>query len=384
MAANLVFSILQSLTPDMVTKIAMALGLDRNVAEKAIGAGIPAILASFAGLASTPAGAEQLSGALTQQQPGALDQLKNALNNSGAGQKNFADSGSGLLSVLLGGGGLATLAGALGNSLGMSTDTVKSLLGFLGPVVAGGLGQRQRSAGLDASGLASMLASQKDQIKAAMPSSLAGALDSSGLLEGLSGGVRRGADAASAAAGRSADILGGAYANANQAASAAARRTSTSALPYLILGLAALAALGWYLFGRPGEEQNAAVQQPASQSTETVGKSGAANISVTDLTNDLSSSVSSVKTTLQGITDSASARAALPKLEQATAQLDRVSRLKAQLPSAAQLGLTSSVAAAMPTVKQLCDRALSTPGVAGVAKPTIEALRAKLEALSQA
>ena len=65
MAINLVTSIMQSLTPDMIAKIAALLGLDRGIAEKAIGAGIPAILASFANIASSPEGARQLSSSAT-------------------------------------------------------------------------------------------------------------------------------------------------------------------------------------------------------------------------------------------------------------------------------------------------------------------------------
>ena len=56
--------------------------------------------------------------------------------------------------------------------------------------------------GLDANGLANLLSSQKDQITAAMPSGLADMLGASGMLDALDGSLRRGADTASAAAGR--------------------------------------------------------------------------------------------------------------------------------------------------------------------------------------
>jgi hypothetical protein len=38
----------------------------------------------------------------------------------------------------------------------------------------------------------------------------------------------------------------------------------------------------------------------------------------------------------------------------------------------------------MPTLNRLCDRTLSNPQIAGLAKPTIDALRAKLQSLAQA
>ena len=103
-----------------------------------------------------------------------------------------------------------------------------------------------------------------------------------------------------------------------------------------------------------------------------------------DVSADLTSSVDTVRTTLQGITDPASARAALPKLQQATEQLDRINSLAAQLPPSSRKELASLVEASMPALNRLCDRALSNPQIAGLAKPTIDALRAKLQSLAQA
>ena len=77
MATNLLSLVMQCLTPDMIAKIASALGLDRNVAQKAIAGAIPALLASFADVASTPNGARQLTNTLTQQS-GSLESLKNS------------------------------------------------------------------------------------------------------------------------------------------------------------------------------------------------------------------------------------------------------------------------------------------------------------------
>jgi uncharacterized protein YidB (DUF937 family) len=56
MATNLVSAVMQFLTPDMIAKIASVLGLDRNIAQKAIAGAIPALLASFADVASSPNG----------------------------------------------------------------------------------------------------------------------------------------------------------------------------------------------------------------------------------------------------------------------------------------------------------------------------------------
>ena len=102
MASNLVSVVMQFLTPDMIAKIASALGLDRSVAQKAIGGAVPAILASLAGVASTPNGARQLTSVVTQQQPGSLESFKSLLG--GSGQSTLAEAGSSMLSGLFGGG----------------------------------------------------------------------------------------------------------------------------------------------------------------------------------------------------------------------------------------------------------------------------------------
>ena len=76
MATNLVSVAMQFLTPDMIAKIASSLGLDRNIAQKAIGGAVPALLAMLTDVASTPNGARQLSNVVTQQQFGSLERVK--------------------------------------------------------------------------------------------------------------------------------------------------------------------------------------------------------------------------------------------------------------------------------------------------------------------
>jgi len=131
MAANLVSVVMQFLTPDMIAKIASALGIDRTVAQKAIGGAVPALLAGLADLASTSSGARQLTNTLAQQQPGALESLKSLIGSSG--QKNLAETGSSMLSGLFGGAALDTMAQSIGKFAGLDGGASKSLLGMLGP-----------------------------------------------------------------------------------------------------------------------------------------------------------------------------------------------------------------------------------------------------------
>jgi hypothetical protein len=383
MATNLVSVVMQFLTPDMIAKIAAALGLDRSLVQKAIGGAIPALLASLADVASTPNGARQLTNTLNQQS-GSLENLKDLIG--GSGQNSLAETGSNMLSGLFGGGTLDTMAQTIGKFAGIGEGASKSMLGMLGPLVLGALGQQQRSAGLDASGLASLLTSQKDQIAAAIPSGLADQLSAAGLIDGATGSVRSGAAAASAAAGRIAEASARTVSRPAQAASEAARTTAASRWPYWLLAAVALGGLAWYALGRPADDKVA--QLPPPSMTQTAA--GTVGVAPTDLTvggvnlaNQINSSVGSIRTLLPGITDAASAEAALPKLRETTAQLNEVSSRATQLSPEGKSALIKLIVAATPTINQMCDKVLATPGAGDIAKPAIDELRGKLDALAR-
>jgi hypothetical protein len=380
MSINLVSSIMQFLTPDLIAKITPALGLDRSVAQKAIAAGTPAILAGLASLASKPGGAQQLSSTLAQQTSGMLSQFTNALG--GSAQAALSEEGADLLSTLMGRGGLSSLASAVSGYAGISQGKSESLLGLLGPIVMGVIGQQQRKAGLDANGVASLLASQKNQIMAALPSGFANELSGSGFLDTLDANFRRSAETAATAARRAGGMGDEAIAAASRATSATARSMPT--WPYWLAGLAVLFGLGWYFLG--GRESQRAAEQTertATQTSETVGRATPGQ-TVVELTGAVNSSVGAVSSALQGITDPISAQAAVPKLQQVTAELDRISSVAAQLPPDARKALAAHLTTAMPTLNQLCDNVLAIPGVASVAKPLIDSIRTKLDTMARA
>ena len=382
MAANLVSVVMQFLTPDMIAKIASALGLDRSVAQKAVGGAVPALLAGLADVTSTPQGVRQLGSTLAQQQPGSLESLKSLMG--GSGQNTLAETGSSMLSGLFGGGALDTIAQSIGKFAGIDGQSSKSLLGMLGPVVLGTLGQQQRSAGLDASGLASLLGAQKDQIAAAIPSGLADHLSAAGLIDRSAGAARSGATAASAAGSRIAGASERTIAGASRAAQATTSAAS-SQLPYWLAAVAILGGLAWYAFG-PRTEKVAELPRPAATqlATATVGLAQSdLTIGGVNLANQVNSSVGSLRSVLPMITDAASAQAVIPKLREATTQLNEVGSLATKLTPEGRSALAKLIAAARPTINQMCDKVLATPGVGDVAKPTIDELRRKIDTLSQ-
>jgi len=380
MAMNLLSLVTQFLTPDMVRKIASALGLDRTSAQDAIGGSIPALMTGLAGAASEPGGVRQLSNVLAQQKSGWFDDIMSAIG--GSGQRALTDSGSSMLSSLLGASNRNALVGAISRFSGLGQHAATPLLGMMAPVVMDTIAQQQGSARtLDPGKIANLLAGQKDNIAAAMPPALRGMLSGTGLLDSL-GGAARSAGAMGGDAARASSYAARDVANTGQRVG----RSASNNWLYWLLPAAALAALLIYIVAKPTEpvvsQQNtAASQQQNTAASQTTGVQSPTAAGI-DVGKQLTDSVSGLRSTLGGITDAASAQAALPKLQESTTQLDKVNDMTQRL-STDQRKLVSGVAAnELPGVNALFDKILALPGLPNQLKPVIEALRTKLTSLA--
>ncbi|MFA5901875.1 MAG: DUF937 domain-containing protein [Hyphomicrobium sp.] len=236
MSTNLVASAVKLLSPELLSRVGSVLGVDQSTIEKAVSAGVPGVLAAFASVASRPTGAARLADAVRQQQPGLLNNISTA---GQAAQRNLIDSGSGALSSVLGSGTLSGITDALSRYTGLSESAAKGILGLIGPMVMSVLGQHVRSDGLDSSGLAQLLQSQKNNIVRAMPSGFGEELGDSGVLDqvGTMSGRRGAGDA---------DY-----------------RSQRSWLAPA-LAVVALGALAWYFFGRHADESVATLPPAAN------------------------------------------------------------------------------------------------------------------------
>ena len=349
MATNLVTLVMQYLTPDLIGRIATALGLNRNNAQTAIGAAVPALLAGFSGVAVQPGGAQKLVDA-ARQQTGTLANFANMIG--GQGQTSFVEKGTQMLSSLFGGQSQTALAGAVGKFAGLGQGASGSLLGMLAPVVMGTIAQQQGTRSLDASGVANLLTAEKDHIAQALPKGFGSLLGGTGLLDSLGGTAR----AVTAAGGQTARVA----------------KSATPNWLYWLIPAVALGGLLLYYFARPAEQ---VVQQgvPAVQSVIVGGL---------DIGKQVSDNVAGLRTTLTGITDVASAHAALPKLQDLSAQIDKVGRVIGQLSPEQQKGVAGIVNPVKPTLNQLFDKLLAIPGVAEILRPTIDSLKGRLAALT--
>jgi hypothetical protein len=377
MATNLVSYIMQFLTPDLINRIAGALGLDRNDTQTGVAATVPALLAALGGVAAKPGGAQSLVDTIKQQS----SVVENFGSMLGTGSpSSFVDKGSSLLMSLLGSRDQSSLVGAIGSFAGIGHSGGSSLLGMLTPLVMGLIG-KQVGPRLDVGSLSNLFASQKEQIAQALPRGMSNLLGGTGLLDSLSSTAGY-ATTAAEQAGRATTAAAGQF---GQYASSAARSVGTSAqravasttpswvywaIPAIVLG-----GLLWYLLS---DQTTQVAQHPTvvPSQTQSVVVGGV------DVGKQINDSFGEIRTSLAGITDAASANAALPKLQEATVQIDKVAGMVKQLPADQRRVADGLIASSMATINQLFDKVLAIPGVAEVVRPTIESLKTKLADLS--
>lgn len=355
MATNLVSLVMQFLTPDMIGRIASALGFDRNTAQSTVAASVPSLLAGLTGVASQPGGPQKLADAATQHS-GALENFAGAL--SAGNQSSLIEQGSQMLSSLLGSRDLGSLVGAIGKYTGVGQGGIGSLLGMLAPVVMGTIAQQPGAT--QPGRIASLLAGQKDNITAAIPPGLSKQLSSTGLLDSLGG------------AARAATSTGSEWASSAARTAADASRDTSNNWLYWLIPAAAIAALAVYFLTKPTEQ--------VAQDTTPAGQSVAVNAS--DVGRQVTDNLSNLHQTLSGITDADSAKAALPKLQEAAAQIDKAQTMSGKLSPEQRKVVAGLVNPVMPSLNQLFDKILAIPGVSAELKPAVDAIKAKLAVLT--
>ncbi len=376
MAQNLI-DLLERLlgSSDVLSRLGALIGLSPENTKGVIGVAVPAILAGLVGIAQRPDGRDRLAAAVQGQDTSVLDNLAGTL--SGGREQSLIDSGRGLLGSLFGPGKVDGLASAIASSCGVNQSSAGSLLGALAPVVLGALGREQRSQGLDAQGLARLLISQKDSIVQALPAGLASALGSTGLLDGVVDRLGQGASAAAPAARATATAATATPGTRPAGATTTPpRQPGSSSLLRWIVGVAVLLALIWaayhYLYrGEPVREATR-VGEPAANLMV-----GDVNVGqqVTDVFNNAT-------TALNGVTDAASAQAAVPKLNGINDSLTKLDGLVDQLPAEGKTALATLVSGQLPNLEALIAKVTALPGVGDIIKPITDTMLQKLRALT--
>jgi hypothetical protein len=363
MRGNLMASVTQLLTPDVIAKLARASGIsDSAIGQKAVGAAVPTILSGLANLAAKPGGAQDLADVVANQPPDILENPAAAVGGPG----QLADTGKTALASMFGNSTLGALASTLGRYAGVGEGSVRSLLGMIAPMI---LGVLRREAGSGASGLAQSLAAQKDSFAAAMPAGLSDLLKTSGVLDTVG--------AATPAASRVNEAYRAARDSAGAMARAVGPSASQSSARWMYWALPLLAVLGllWYLFGD---------QRPAGPigQLSPQGKVALTDTPIRDLQPQVASAIEQLRGTLRETRDWTAPRDVLPKLQQSAGEFDRLTALANRLPLETRERLAEAIKTKAAQLKLGLDDVDAMPRVAPNAKPVLSALRAKLDALA--
>jgi hypothetical protein len=355
---NLVDTIMKQLSGDVVQKLAGSMGESSDGIQKALGALVPTVLGGLGSVASQPGGGDKIFSAIAGIDDSLIGNFGKLV--TGADSQQISQKGTDLLEGLLGKGMLGSLAGVLGTFLGGKTSLVTKLLPMIVPYVLGTLGRQAKAGGLDVGGLVKMLAGQKSNIAAAMPSGLSKALSGVQGLADISSFTKVASEAVSSAA----RIAERTAASATQAAS-----PFKWIIPVAILGLAAF--LGYRFWNR----NPAANPIPGADAAKQVLDSD------TTLAQDLKGYFDQMGTALNGITDASSAQAALPKLQEMSTKFDNLSGLYNKLPETARSGLNSTIQASEKTLRAKVDEVLAKPGIGDILKPILDQIMSKIAAL---
>lgn len=394
---NIVDLVKDQLTSQVLGSLGSLVGTNEAQTKTATAAAVPALLGGLAKLAGNAQGAGQIASALGGLDLGALGNLAGLLGGSNASK--VADKGGSLLGTLFGNSATSMIVETLASFLGIKGGVSRSLLAYLAPVVLGTVAKQLTSGGrsIDASGIQSLFADQSRNIQSALPA---------GLSLGDFGDFAKMASAA---------VSGGAGHSSGQRDSHAPARGHVerrepeqsgfpSWLPWLALPLIALGA--WLLLnrdkgGKPVDKGNTVVADQTAkmrEAMESAKKSGedladkagatakavADSIPEIDLTafgGDVTGLFGKLTDTFKGITDVASAEAAVPGLKDLAGILDGYKATADKLPEAGKATVKEMVGTNLGTLQPIIDTVLAIPGVGDILKPIVEPMLKTLGAL---
>ena len=123
-----------------------------------------------------------------------------------------------------------------------------------------------------------------------------------------------------------------------------------------------------------------ATGEMAEAAEELAQSSAALVVGDIDLGKELTGVVDRTSAALSGITDAASAEAALPALNEVRTKLDDLTPTVEQLPESAKTTLAGAVGGMLPELRTLVDQVNGIEGAGEVVKPAVEPIMAKLDA----
>lgn len=365
MSLNLIDLMKEQLTGAVAGQIGQKFGMDESAATTGIGAILPTVLGGLMKQSSTAEGAEALSQTLDSDDydGGLFDNLSGMLSGGGS-DGLMGGLGDTVLKSLFG-DKLASIAGIIGKVAGIGSDKSSSMLALLAPLVMSFLGKQKRSMGLDASGLSSLLMSQKDSVAESLPAGMSSALGLGSL------GIQEPAPAAPAP----------------QPQAQGGGGMLKLLIPLVVIG--AIGFLAYKMIGPAGEAVQDAGEAVANVDLGDVDM-GEVDLGVSvpdvtmpgaDMTSQLTGVFDSYRETLTGVTDEASATAALPKLEEFNEKLGGMTEMAGKLPEVARTALGGKVSGLLEPLQGIIDKLYQIPGVQAILEPVVNGMMEKAKGL---
>jgi hypothetical protein len=369
---NLVDLITSQLSGDVLGKLGGLVGASEQQTQSATSAAVPALLQIFGKLASSQKGADQLAGAMGGLDLSMLGNLAGAL--TGGNASGLGRVGGDLLGSLLGGGNLTKLVGTIASFVGSQPGMMQKLLTYVAPIILGVVA-KQLGGRPNGSSVSRLFSEQAGNISSALPRGLSLG-DVGSLLPSSSGSTHGGGSQEPASSGMG------------------------WLLPLLALGGLGL---GYYLWSQnqapeKAPEKAAVVVSETKEGpitdrvTEVIEEKGNTIVdtvqevitidpkfleavkvgkSATDLFGGLTS-------VLKGVTDEATAKAALPKLEEFTPMLEQLTTEAGKLPAEEKTAFGEFVGKNLGLLQKVIDTVMAIPGVkdvlGAVVTPMVEAL----------
>jgi outer membrane protein OmpA-like peptidoglycan-associated protein len=170
---NTMDSLRNLVTPDLLSRVSSLLGESEGGTARALGTAFPTILAAMMSKGGDSGAMRQIVDLLGDRtiEPTLARNPASLLAGGGLAKSPIADLSSRFLATLFG-SQTSGVASALADHAGIKSSSASTLLGLAAPLVMAVLGDRMRREGLGASGLLSLLSSERGGIAKELPASL--------------------------------------------------------------------------------------------------------------------------------------------------------------------------------------------------------------------
>lgn len=330
-----------------------------------ISSGAGAVTGTVAGAGAVAAGAAgSVADGAGNLASGAVDAAGNAVG----GVRDAVDGVAGSV-----GDAAGNAADAAGNAVSGATDAASNAIGGATDAAGNAIGGATDAAGNAIGGVTDAAGNAVGGVTDAAGNAIGGATDAAGnVVDGARDAAGNAVDGVRDAAGNAVDSVGDAASSTAHAAGEAGHDASAGGGGWLkkLIPLVLLLALGWLglkFFGGSAEEE----LSDAGTATETATTAAAGSIDTGAVGDEVNGFFTNATETFGGITDEASATAALPQLEEMSTNLGGLNDKFQQIPEAARGPVTDIVGKGMENLGPIVDKVKELPGVGGILEPVL-------------